>query len=197
MTKQELVMELRRIYWVEVEEREQQDEFGAMANYILDNFVPTEKVQDREVDLQNLLNEHWEDVIKRDYISKEEHNKAILEISRLKEIETLHDLIDKDSKPRECDVTSKDATTKTPPSICQHEWGFRNGAAYRAKHESCLKCGISKPYEPVVLPDVPEKITIYGTPQDDIGHAVLTLGQKVNTLCDCYSALKKVVEEKL
>lgn len=81
MDKEKLAVTIRKIWKQKDSKTEGWNDVSA---YVLENFVPTEKVQDREVDLQNLLNEHWEDVIKRDYISKEEHSKAILEISRLK-----------------------------------------------------------------------------------------------------------------
>lgn len=73
----------------------------------------------------------------------------------------------------------------TPPSICQHEW-VGQISPDRPNYFICKHCGKPKP----TLPAVPEKLNgLFITDK-----RVVTA---INSLIDCYSALKKVVEEKL
>ena len=86
-----------------------------------------------------------------------------------------------DSKPRECDKSSKEEQISTPPSVCQHEWDIDTDGT-----EFCGKCNIDKPNPTPKLPDVPSKLSSIWIEDK--------FAEKINDLIDFCQEVKKIME---
>lgn len=163
------------------------DELWArVADYILNNFVAKSDVDRDYVYMGGTHNP----------CAKQEPQTKVYAIAsdfeRLKELEKSGK--PQDSKPRECERVVE-ASPISPPSICQHEW-VNNLVGGQGNETRCLKCHMlwEDKYKPKpTLPDVPGKLPL--SHFNDL--PVNAIYDRLNWLIDCYSALKKVVEEKL